>query len=101
MSDIKAEISFDLVMDEDMSFVEGTYRLPNGNWQVFIFSRFRDIASPVVSFPAKWESGITGVHVAYPCTGKLDKAEVFRVLSGTLGVTEWQETRGPDSMELR
>ena len=29
-----AEISYDLVMDDDMSFVEGTYRLLGGDWQV-------------------------------------------------------------------
>jgi hypothetical protein len=27
-----AEISYDLVMDEDMAFVEGSYRLPGNEW---------------------------------------------------------------------
>lgn len=43
---VPAEISYDLVMDDDMSFVEGTYRLPGGDWQVVIVSAFeRDAAS--------------------------------------------------------
>src|SRR5262245_58202019 len=29
----RSELSFDLVMDEDMSFVEGTYRLPGQFWE--------------------------------------------------------------------
>lgn len=31
---MKAEISFDLKMEDNMSFVEGTYRLEGGEWQV-------------------------------------------------------------------
>src|SRR5262245_47640183 len=42
-----AEISYDLVMGEDMAFVEGTYRLPGGDWQVVIVSRY-DVAEPQV-----------------------------------------------------
>jgi hypothetical protein len=33
---MKGEISYDLVMENDMSFVEGTYRIENGEWRVFI-----------------------------------------------------------------
>jgi hypothetical protein len=36
---MKAEISYDLLMEEDMSFVEETYRIETGTWQVFIFSK--------------------------------------------------------------
>lgn len=36
---MKADITFDLVMTEDMPFVEGCYRLADGVWQVFIFRR--------------------------------------------------------------
>jgi len=97
---IKAEISFDLIMEEDMGFVEGTYRLPASDWQVFIFSSC-PIERPEVDINAKWSSGITGVHVGFPKAQKLNKAVVLRVLSDALGVTEWQEVKGPDSMKLR
>lgn len=55
----KAEISYDLVMEEDMSFVEGTYRRPDFDWQVFIFSR-NDVSSPKIS-STTWQSGTTGI----------------------------------------
>jgi len=42
-----AEISYDLVMDSDMEFVEGTYRLPGEDWQVVIVSR-HDVKEPAL-----------------------------------------------------
>jgi hypothetical protein len=44
---MRAEISYDLVMNDDMEFVEGTYRLPNEDWQVLIVSK-RDVPEPIV-----------------------------------------------------
>ena len=52
--DMKAEITFDLVMDDDMPFVEGCYRLPDGPWQVFIFIGFRDSETLKVKTDAVW-----------------------------------------------
>jgi hypothetical protein len=42
---MKAEITFDLVMDEDMGFVEGCYRLDGGEWKVFIIAHTRNGSS--------------------------------------------------------
>ncbi len=98
---MRGEISYDLVMDEDMPFVEGTYRLPGGDWQVVIFSAFeRDVPEPEV-VPQVWPSGVTGVFVRFPRGERLDSAAVERVLSAALGVSEWVRVRGPDSMRLR
>src|SRR5262249_47142452 len=59
--EMRAEISYDLVMDDDMAFVEGTYRLAGGAWQVVIVSAFeRDVPAPQV-VPQRWESGVSGV----------------------------------------
>ena len=44
---MRAQISFDLVMEDSMSFVEGTYRLPGRDWQVFIFGRDPAVSSSV------------------------------------------------------
>jgi hypothetical protein len=96
---MRAEISYDLIMDDDMSFVEGTYRLPGGDWQVVIVSR-RDVAEPQI-VPQRWESGVSGVVVRFPRTGRLNRETVERLLSAALGVSEWVEVRGPDSMRLR
>ncbi len=96
---MRAEISYDHVMDDDMSFVEGTYRLPGQEWQVVIFSR-RPIAFPELRSGA-WESGVTGVWVGFPKEWQLNKSVVERLLGEHLGVTEWVEVRGPDSMNRR
>jgi hypothetical protein len=98
---MRAEISYDLVMDDDMAFVEGTYRLPGRDWQVVIVSVFqRDVPKPVVE-PQRWESGVCGVFVRIPRGVQINAAVVEQVLSTALGVTEWVRVRGPDSMQLR
>jgi hypothetical protein len=96
---MNAEISFDLCMEDDMSFAEGAYRLPGGSWHVFIFSR-KDVDS-VRILDTDWESGAEGFVVHFPRSQRLNKSAVERVLSERLGVTEWIEVRGPDSMHLR
>lgn len=98
---MRAQISFDLVMEDHMSFVEGTYRLSERGWQVFIFGPDSRVTKPVVRTEGHWESGVTGVHVAWPPTAQLNKDVVLRLLFEYLGVTEWEEVRGPDSIQLR
>lgn len=98
---MRVEISFDLVMEEEMAFVEGTYRLPGEDWQVFIFGPDSRVREPVVRTGGRWASGVTGVFVAWPAGMTLNKAVVLRMLSEALGVAEWVEVSGPDSMELR
>ena len=100
MKPVKAEISYDLVMEDEMSFVEGTYRLPGGEWQVFIFIPRQD-STAVVWTRSEWESGVTGLVIRFPGKVPLNKVVVESVLSEALGVSEWFEIRGPDSMRLR
>ena len=96
---MRAEISYDLVMDEDMEFVEGTFRLPGGDWQVVIVSQY-DVPEPV-AVPQVWDSGVRGVFIRFPRGWQLNAAAVERVLSAAAGVTEWVVVRGPDSMQFR
>lgn len=96
---MRAEISYDLVIDDNMEFVEGTFRLPGGDWQVVIVSR-RDLSEPEVE-PQRWESGVSRVFVRFPRDGRLNCESLERVLSNALGVAEWLRVRGPDSMNLR
>jgi hypothetical protein len=98
---VKAEITFDLVMDEDMSFVEGCYRLDGGEWQVFIFRHARGREPVGGKRGLTWKSGVTGLNAFLPEDSKINKSVVLNVLSHTLGVTEWIEVRGPDSIKLR
>ena len=98
---MKAEISFDIVMDGDLDFVEGTYRLPGHDWQVLIFSRNQPGEKLEINTKAQWESGVTGIAVHFPRAETLTKVIVLRILSDALGVDEWDEVCGPDSMRLR
>ena len=98
---MKADISFDLIMEETMDFVEGTYRLHGSDWQVLIFSTRPPVEKVEINTMAHWSSGVTGIVVRFPKSEKLNKAAVMRILSESLGVTEWNETRGPDSITLR
>lgn len=93
------EISYDLVMDTDNDFAEGSYRVDNGDWQVFIVSK-RDVPDATIE-PSIWDSGATGVIITMPRGTCLDKGLVERLLSDHLKVMHWMETHGPDSMILR
>jgi len=98
-SEMQAQISYDLVMEEEMSFVEGTYRLPGHDWQVFIFSR-KPIVTPEIQ-PTTWDSGVTGVFVGFPEGNRLNRSVVEQLLSEQFDVDEWIEVSGPDSIQIR
>lgn len=93
------EISYDLVMDDDMPFVEGTFRLPNGEWQVVIVTKY-DIHEPQVQ-RQRWASGIEGVYARFPKYDRLDQDAVEQLLRCEFGIIGWNRVRGPDSMQLR
>ena len=61
---LRFRISYDPVMEADMSFVDGCYRLPSKFWQVFVFLK-KDVTELRHS-EDKWESGITGVTIDVP-----------------------------------
>ncbi|MBY0460137.1 MAG: hypothetical protein K2V38_22705 [Gemmataceae bacterium] len=96
---MRAEISYDLVMEEDMNFVEGTFRLPGGEWQVVVVSK-RPVPSPETKLTT-WDSGVTGLVVTFPLDWKLDRAAVETLLGQVFGVGGWDEVHGPDSIRLR
>lgn len=92
------EISYDLVMDDDMSFVEGTFRSPGGPWQVIIVSKGN---GPNVEVqPSVWESGVGGLVINVPRKIRLNRAVVEAELARTVGVEGWVQVVGPDSMTL-
>lgn len=93
------EISYDLVMDDDMPFVEGSFRLPNDGWQVIIVSRY-DISEPQI-LRQQWPSGVRGVRIRFPESRRLDQEAVEFLLCSEFGISEWKRIAGPDSMQLR
>jgi hypothetical protein len=96
---VNAEISYDLVMEEDMNFVGGCYRLPGRVWEVFTIAR-GEVLEPEHRF-CEWESGVPGVALRVPKGMRLNKDRVERLLATILRVDSWQETIGPDSIALR
>jgi hypothetical protein len=96
---MQGEISYDLIMQDDMSFVEGTYRIGNGNWQVFIIRKDPIEREEVTS--GHWSSGVTGLFARVPVAVGLNKQTVERLMSEWLGVARWHEVLGPDSLQLR
>jgi hypothetical protein len=97
---MQAEISYDLDMNDEMSFVEGTYRLPGKRWQVLIFGPDSSVDRPEI-ITGKWESGVTGIFVKWPPSMKLNKQAVLTILSAQFKISDWSEVRGPDSIQLR
>ena len=97
----KAEITFDLIMDNNMDFVEGCYRLDTGAWQVFVVSKEEDSEAIEVSKGLVWDSGVIGLNAFVPLRTRLNRDSIKRILSEELGVTEWTEVSGPDSIQIR
>jgi hypothetical protein len=93
------EISYDLVMEDDMGFAEGSYRIESCEWCVVIFSK-----RPIEQLSWKtgaWDSGVTGIEVHVPLNIQLNAPAIESLLSSILGVAAWKRVRGPDSMQLR
>jgi hypothetical protein len=98
---MKGEISFDTNIDDNgQENIEGCYRICGENWQVFYFTKWWDGAPRIIK-DAVYNSGITGVDVWFPKNQILNKFAVIKLLSDILGVTEWSEVRGPDSLQLK
>jgi hypothetical protein len=98
-STMKGEISYDLVMVEEMAFVEGTFRVADGDWQVLIFAH-DPVEQPEVTL-GQWASGVKGIFVRLPLSTRLNRQVVEKLMSDQFGVEQWNEVCGPDSMQLR
>ena len=96
---MNGEISYDLVMEANMDFAEGTFRIANGDWQVFIFRK--DAIQQAEDSFGHWHSGAKGVFVRLPNEVHLNKQVIEQKLAEELNVQGWCEVHGPDSMHLR
>jgi hypothetical protein len=103
---MKGNISFDTnVAEAGEAVIEGCYKIDGGSWQVFYFTNWWREApwqgDPLITYPGIWKSGITGVQVIYPKEKILNKRTAMEVLSKILGISDWFEVRGPDSLQLK
>ncbi len=102
---MQGQISYDLVMDDDMPFVEGTYRLVSGDvsgeWHVFIFIFSKIDAERPQWNQTAWPSGVEGLVFWVPASMTLNMASVEDLMGQALSVQKWERVQGPDSMVLR
>jgi hypothetical protein len=82
--------------------IEGCYRIDGGNWQVYYIAKegWAKRAPHIRSY-AVFSSGITGVNGVIPDNWILNKTTVMGMLAVALGVEEWTEVLGPDSLILK
>jgi hypothetical protein len=99
---MKGQISFDILIEDnvDCPVFEGCYRVPPADWRVFYFTKWWQ-EGPEALVDATFCSGAKGVNVKYPKDSILNKIVIQKTLSKLLGVSEWQEVRGPDSLQLK
>lgn len=88
-------------MSEDMPFAEGCYRLAGGEWHVVTAIRARPDERAYIKTGVKWASGVTGINIVFPSDQKINKRSLIESLSEALGIEDWREVPGPDSMALR
>jgi len=99
----KGVISFDCLHDddEDVNCLEGCYRLPPGEWKVFWFNNDEPMGRARCIVDAGFQSGVIGLVVEYNDRRRLSKAVAKRAMSEILKVSEWEEVRGPDSLQMK
>lgn len=101
----RPEISFDLVLEEDNGWMEGSYRLPGEFWKVVVFQRddlLKLRSQPTIwQRPTKWERDIAGVVIRFPRTARIGRDDLLRAMAQVFGRSDWVQVDGPDSMMLR
>jgi hypothetical protein len=101
----RPEISFDTVLEADNDYTEGSFRLPDGFWQVVVFRKDEvQVVSSTPSIwerPTAWELEATGLVIRMPRGDKVDREYLLRVMYQVIGFDGWVEVSGPDSMNLR
>ncbi len=101
----RAEVSFDLVFEEGMDWMEGSYRLPGEFWKVVIFQK-NDVPDirhrpQIWRKPTRWEEVTDGIVFELPRDACVDREYLLRAMSLAFGYNDWTGVRGPDSMALR
>ena len=101
----RAEISFDLVLEEDNDWTEGSYRLPGEFWKVVIFQKDE---VPELQFRqfrwrkwTQWERDVAGIVILFPQKKSMGHKDMLHAMSQAFGCNDWVQVVGPDSMMLR
>jgi hypothetical protein len=94
------DISYDLLMEDDMAFTEGSYRIGGCDWCVVIISK-RPIDEPSWK-PCTWDSGVSGIVVLTPaCTAAWPAAATPIFFPGRTSMPASSAARRPRRHRLR
>ncbi|MHB1557233.1 MAG: hypothetical protein ACYC61_07120 [Isosphaeraceae bacterium] len=93
------EISYDTAVGNDEEVVEGSYRLPGGPWQVFLFEH-GDVPEIRHDF-GTWKSGITGIEFVVPASVPINRRSIEEAMSEVFEADAWVVVPGPDSIWLK
>lgn len=88
-------------MSNDMPFIEGCYRLKGEPWQVVTAFKCERVLQVEVRDGLTWKSGVTGMNVIFPEAAVMNSSVLLELMSSYLGIDNWLEVTGPDSMALR
>ncbi|WP_419730316.1 hypothetical protein [Lichenicola sp.] len=88
-------------MSEDMGFIEGSYRLAGGEWQIVTAFKREGVTEAEIRDGLTWESGVTGMNVIFPVDATINGTVLLNMMSEHLAIETWREVRGPDSIVLR
>ncbi|MBL8814412.1 MAG: hypothetical protein JNL58_00165 [Planctomyces sp.] len=94
------EISFDTEVDAtDIPIAEGSFRLPERFWSVFVIQQAEVSSTTVKRGFAR--SGIEELLCLIPRDKPITRDLVMKVLGQAVGTDEWVEVAGPDSLVLK
>ncbi|WAS89971.1 hypothetical protein [Nannocystis punicea] len=96
----RAEISFDVVVDDDSWIAEGCLRLPGETWRTFHAEKENYLPEACLK-TFDWENGIRGLSLTLPGEVTMNKAALAQAFAALLGVEQIVEAPGPDSMMMR
>ena len=94
------QVSSDLVLDDDMGFFEGTFRIPNAFWGLVLVHKSADIQEQVIN-KYQWPNGLTTIEGDVPKNRPLNLDRIIEILKSFYSDSDWQLVNGPDSMILR
>jgi hypothetical protein len=95
----RPEFSFDIIMEDDMVWVEGTYRLPGIFWEAMVFGK---IDVPELRFKrGKTYGDVPGIWFDVPRDAQLNRQYIVQALATAFQIGGWVEVAGPDSTVFR
>ena len=85
--------------------MEGCYRIDGEDWRVYYLTNWHNgslwAGAPLIRSTVVFQSRIFGVCGVVPDGTVLNKKTVMRILALAVGIDEWCEVSGPNSLNLK